>query len=293
MEIKLRCLHDSKNESYTGRGGTSWGFRDSGMRTCTDSILFVSHSPESDDEGLFARCGVGGTFVFKEKLTGVDIKKWHTYTILWEPSSGTFLIDGEVVANTEKVPSYSMIAHTAIHNMVYLEGERITIDVPYNQHIQIDYIRIFGVPEPTLLVYTDVTVDDAYEMLSGDPPIFILDVRTESEYESDGHIPGAYLIPHTEVKIRTDELPIDKGDSILVYCRSGGRSSLASQDLADLGYTDVRNMLGGFSSWAGKGYQLIKSETYLEGVPEPAILSILGLILLPALLYRKQRRIGS
>ena len=105
--------------------------------------------------------------------------------------------------------------------------------------------------------YTDVTVDEAYDMLSGNPAIFLLDVRAASEYEYDGHIPGAYLIPHTSVKARANELPTDKGGPVLVYCRSGGRSRLASQDLVDLGYTDVMNMLGGFSTWAGKGYPSI------------------------------------
>jgi hydroxyacylglutathione hydrolase len=106
--------------------------------------------------------------------------------------------------------------------------------------------------------HTDVTVDDAYEMLSGDPSIFLLDARTMSEYENDGHIPGAYLIPHTEVKMKASELPADKGNPILVHCRSGFRSSLASQDLVELGYTDVRNMLGGFSAWADKGYPTVR-----------------------------------
>ena len=102
--------------------------------------------------------------------------------------------------------------------------------------------------------YTDVTVDQAHEMLSSDPTIFLLDVRSTGEYENDGHIPGAYLIPHTDVNLRSDELPTEKGSPILVYCRSGLRSSLASQDLVNLGYTEVRNMLGGFSTWAGRGY---------------------------------------
>jgi hypothetical protein len=150
LEIRLRCCDDNEMNGEFG-GGSAWGFRDSGMKSCTDSILFVSHSPEHDEKGFFARCGIGGVFVFQEQLTGVDIREWHNYTIVWEPNNGTFLIDGEVVAATDKVPSYSMIAHASIHNMATKGGTRNTVDLSYNENIQVDYVRVFGVPEPTVL----------------------------------------------------------------------------------------------------------------------------------------------
>jgi rhodanese-related sulfurtransferase len=135
--------------------------------------------------------------------------------------------------------------------------------------------------------YTDVTVDQAHEMLSRDPTIFLLDVRSTGEYENDGHIPGAYLIPHTEINLRSDELPTDKGIPILVYCRSGFRSSLASQDLVELGYTDVRNMLGGFSTWAGRGYPtMLGSEQGTFPVIEAPLPLILSLLISPILFRR-------
>jgi len=132
--------------------------------------------------------------------------------------------------------------------------------------------------------YANVTVDQAHEMLSSDPSIFLLDVRTTGEYEDDGHIPGAYLIPYTEVNLRSDELPVDRGSPILVYCRSGGRSAIASQDLVNLGYTDVKNMLGGFSTWAGSGYPtLLGSEQGTFPVVEVPLLLLFPLLLSPIL----------
>lgn len=75
----------------------------------------------------------------------------------------------------------------------------------------------------------------------------ILDVRTREEYDQ-GHIPGAILIPDTEIEAKAADLLPDKDQLILVYCRSGRRSKLAAQSLADLGYTNIREF-GGILDW--------------------------------------------
>ena len=75
----------------------------------------------------------------------------------------------------------------------------------------------------------------------------LLDVRTQQEYD-EKHIAGAYLIPDYEIESRAEkELP-DKDALILVYCRSGSRSKKASQKLAELGYTNVKDF-GGINTW--------------------------------------------
>lgn len=75
----------------------------------------------------------------------------------------------------------------------------------------------------------------------------LLDVRSRTEYD-EGHIPGALLLPHTELCARAgDELP-DKAMRILVYCRSGKRSHIAAEELAELGYRHVYDF-GGILSW--------------------------------------------
>ena len=75
----------------------------------------------------------------------------------------------------------------------------------------------------------------------------ILDVRSREEYDQ-GHIPGAILIPDTEIEAKAADLLPDKDQLILVYCRSGRRSKLAAQSLADLGYTNIREF-GGILDW--------------------------------------------
>jgi len=99
--------------------------------------------------------------------------------------------------------------------------------------------------------YTNVTVTQAKSMTDLNPSLVVLDVRTQDEYNS-GHIRNARLIPHTELEGRLNEL--NKTDEILVYCRTGVRSSTASQILTDNGFSHVYNMLDGITAWMNQGY---------------------------------------
>lgn len=101
--------------------------------------------------------------------------------------------------------------------------------------------------------YTDVSLEEAKRMIdSGE--VFLLDVRTANEFETE-HIEGAANIDVNELSSRLDEVP--GNETILVYCRSGARSATASGMLADAGYTDVYNMLGGITQWKAEGYPYV------------------------------------
>ena len=83
--------------------------------------------------------------------------------------------------------------------------------------------------------------------MDGDVPYVLLDVRDREEYDA-GHITGAVLIPEHEIaKLAEGEIP-NKNIIILVYCRSGRRSAMASQKLLDIGYVNVLDF-GGILSW--------------------------------------------
>jgi len=79
------------------------------------------------------------------------------------------------------------------------------------------------------------------------PGAIILDVRTAREFAT-GRIPGAILLPDYELRERAHIILPNKDALILVYCRSGVRSSDALQDLLALGYTNVFNF-GGIINW--------------------------------------------
>ena len=96
-------------------------------------------------------------------------------------------------------------------------------------------------------VYVNITAQEAKEIMDTRGGYIILDVRTQEEYDQ-GHIPGAILIPDTQIGARAEKVLTDKDQLILVYCRSGRRSKLASEILVELGYTNIREF-GGIIDW--------------------------------------------
>ena len=103
------------------------------------------------------------------------------------------------------------------------------------------------------LGYEQITAEEAKAIMDTETDYIIIDGRTEEEFAT-GHIEGAILIPEYEIADRAEaELP-DKDALILVYCRSGRRSKIASEELVKLGYTNVREF-GGIIDWP---YEIVK-----------------------------------
>ena len=102
--------------------------------------------------------------------------------------------------------------------------------------------------------YTDISVQEANELIEDKPDLVILDVRTVSEFE-DGHIENAVNIPVDELENRLNEL--DKEYELLVYCRTGNRSRTSVQILNEAGYTKVYHMNKGISVWIQQGYPTV------------------------------------
>jgi rhodanese-related sulfurtransferase len=99
---------------------------------------------------------------------------------------------------------------------------------------------------------TTISVSDAKALLDKGDVIF-LDVRTKSEYRS-GHIPGAVNISRGFLEFMVGKDLPDKDATIVVYCKTGGRSCLATNTLVKMGYKNVKNMDGGWSAWMKAGY---------------------------------------
>ena len=82
--------------------------------------------------------------------------------------------------------------------------------------------------------YEQITAEQAKTIMDTEKDYVIIDARTEEEF-AEGHIENAILIPEYEIAKRAEkELP-DKEQLILVYCRSGRRSKIASEELVKLG----------------------------------------------------------
>jgi rhodanese-related sulfurtransferase len=101
--------------------------------------------------------------------------------------------------------------------------------------------------------YEQITAEQAKTIMDAEKDYIIIDARTEEEF-AEGHIENAILIPEYEIADRAEkELP-DKEQLILVYCRSGRRSKIASEELVKLGYTNVKEF-GGIIDWP---YETVK-----------------------------------
>lgn len=88
---------------------------------------------------------------------------------------------------------------------------------------------------------------ELHEQLQSVNQLMILDVRSLGEFESDGRISEASLIPLQMLGQRIGELPKDK--TIICVCRSGARSYNACQILQSAGFENVINMSGGMNDW--------------------------------------------
>ncbi len=71
----------------------------------------------------------------------------------------------------------------------------------------------------------------------------LLDVRTQQEFEQ-GHWPNAVLLPYDQLPQHNHLLPENMDTPILLYCRSGRRSGIASSELKAMGYNNVHNLGG-------------------------------------------------
>lgn len=72
------------------------------------------------------------------------------------------------------------------------------------------------------------------------PDALLIDVRTAQEF-AEGALPGAIRIGHEQIATRIAELAPDRSRPLVLYCRSGRRSSQAQEDLQALGYSQVIN----------------------------------------------------
>jgi sulfur-carrier protein adenylyltransferase/sulfurtransferase len=80
----------------------------------------------------------------------------------------------------------------------------------------------------------------------------LIDVREKDEW-MEGFIPGAQWIPRGFLELRIEDKVPQKDAAVVLYCAGGTRSALAARSLAELGYTNVTSMAGGFSAWKRAG----------------------------------------
>ena len=87
----------------------------------------------------------------------------------------------------------------------------------------------------------------------------LVDLREPAERAEQGAIPGAVHAPRGMLEFYADATSpyhrseFDPAARTILYCASGGRSAPACKTLAELGYSDVAHLDGGFKAWKEAG----------------------------------------
>lgn len=102
-----------------------------------------------------------------------------------------------------------------------------------------------------------VSVDQLNKAIESGDDILILDVRTAQEV-SEGHLPDAINIDVMDSTFATKTQNLDMSATIYVYCKSGVRSKRASKQLINMGFTDIRNVLGGYVALEKSGAEIVR-----------------------------------
>lgn len=90
--------------------------------------------------------------------------------------------------------------------------------------------------------------DSAATALAKDPKFVLVDVRTPGEFAT-GHLQDAKLVDFHGANFAGEIGRFPRDAKILLYCRSGNRSGQAVRLMKDMGFQDVRHMLGGMNAW--------------------------------------------
>ena len=98
----------------------------------------------------------------------------------------------------------------------------------------------------------NLTSDELVERLKKDKNSYLLDVRTDEEFE-DSHIPDSKLLNIRDPQLFMDGIrKLDKNKNYYVNCHSGVRSVQACQIMKSFGFENLYNLLGGISEWTGQ-----------------------------------------
>ena len=114
-------------------------------------------------------------------------------------------------------------------------------------------LALAGCKGEKTMTYEQITQEEAKRIMDTQTDYVLLDTRTDEEF-AQGHIEGAIMIPEYEITEKAESVIPDKDTLILVYCRSGRRSKIASMLLVELGYTNVKEF-GGIIDWE---YEIVK-----------------------------------
>ena len=134
----------------------------------------------------------------------------------------------------------------------YIKMKKIG-DYPFEVEAIKGTITVIEYEQPS---YKVLTAKEASDFIKAKNPL-ILDVRTPREYAA-GHMENSILIPVQELQSRLNELDSHRNKSILIYCATGNRSTVASKILIDSGFKKILNLRRGIVDWYKQKFPVIR-----------------------------------
>jgi len=143
-----------------------------------------------------------------------------------------------VAEDTEHVRESQMrLARVGVENLVGYLADGVAAWI--KSGFELDYIP-------------QITVQDFVELRNQEPDrVAVLDVREPGELDG-GVIEGSLCIPLGKLRTRLEEL--DREKLLVVHCKGGYRSSVATSILRRAGFRDIANLIGGFDAWKTAGF---------------------------------------
>lgn len=127
------------------------------------------------------------------------------------------------------------------------EADRVVSETSMAITSQNDYIQ--GIMKKT----THIKAERLMEIIADDgkkDEVMFLDIRPRSEFAKNKGVPGVELnIPRNFLEVEAYEKLPNKDASIIIISSKGIRGGLAANTLQNMGYTNVRNLLGGLEAW--------------------------------------------
>ena len=119
---------------------------------------------------------------------------------------------------------------------------------------------------------SDMSIDHFHDLMNSDTAYILIDVRLPEEHKK-GFIPGSVSIPRGVIEFRIASEKVwdeegmyvpEKNEMLVLYCKKSKRGALAALALQQLGYTNVKNINGGWTDWQAK-YPEIKEDKIEDG----------------------------
>ena len=227
----------------------------------SDWYLFLKEGPAMNKDAIghyiWEKGGFGGTFSLTLREDGTYYY-YEGFLSSYIGNGNWELKDG--IVTMHETTGYKYTFHFKVTDeglrfisegssrFIYVDVDDGDLFLPSEEGIDISLAE--STDEQPATSYTQITQEQAKEMMTRNDGHIIVDVRRQDEFD-EGHIPGAIYIPNESIESeKPAELP-DLDQIILVYCRSGRRSKEAAQKLFDIGYTNVYEF-GGIIDWTGE-----------------------------------------